>query len=70
MSMAHLVRAILGGLHRGAWWRLSLFRLRSLGNHPNLLCVRRYAKKKKFKLAAHTVRAPAAPHPIHPGWCS
>ena len=34
MSLAHLVRAILGGLYRGAWWRLSLFRLGSLGNHP------------------------------------
>jgi hypothetical protein len=34
VSMAHIVRAILGGLYRGAWWRLSLFRLGSLGNHP------------------------------------
>jgi hypothetical protein len=68
MSMAQLVRAVLGGMYRGAWWRLSLFRLRSLGNHPiRLFCVRRYAK---IKLAAHTVRARAAPHPIHPGWCS
>jgi hypothetical protein len=32
--MAHLVRAILGGQYRGAWWRQSLFRLGSLGNHP------------------------------------
>jgi hypothetical protein len=34
MSMAHLVRTILGGLYGGAWWRLSLFWLRGLGNHP------------------------------------
>ena len=40
MFMANLVRAILGGLHRGAWWRLSLFRLRSLGNHPIHLILR------------------------------
>jgi len=40
MSMAQLVRAILGGLYRCAWWRLSLFRLGSLGNHPIRLILR------------------------------
>ena len=59
--MAHLVCPILGGLYRGAWWRLSLFRLRSLGT---ILCVyirvSRYAKSNRrytpFELATLLIR--------------
>jgi hypothetical protein len=32
--------------------------------------LRQSGDNAKIRLAAHTVQARAAPHPIHPGWCS
>lgn len=58
MSLAHLVRAILGGLYRGAWWRLSLFRLGSLGNHPlRFFFLAKVSKKKVETRESGTYRS-------------